>query len=197
MLAGYGHLKLRESQASVDWPTAPGRIVKSDVEVRHDEGSTSYSVDIMYAYRVKGTQYSSNVVVIGGHEYLPHSVVRRYPVQKDVIVSYDPDDVANAVLEPGVKSYFFQTWGLSAVGGSMFMALIFNTILRFAGGEPTNLLDKLVISPFQGLYWSLVFGVRHPILLAALVAVTIYLSNQKLWGLEWVFAAAGAVYALV
>ena len=196
-LFGYGHLKLQESRASVDWPTVNGRIITSQVESYEDEDGTTYSADIVYAYNVEGTEHSSNVVVIGGHEYSAHGVVQRYPVDKVVSVSYAPDDVANAVLEPGVESYLFQKWGISAAAGSLFFALIFNTLLRMAAGEERSLPDKLVIYPVKGLWSSLAFGSRHPFILAVLVAAACYLSTLDLGGMEFVFATAAAVYLLV
>ena len=154
-LFGYGHLKLQESRASVDWPTANGRIITSRVESHESEDGTTYSADIVYVYNVEGTEHSSDVVVIGGHEYSAHNVVQRYPVDKNVTVSYAPDDVTNAVLEPGVESYFFQKWGISAVAGSLFFALIFNTLLRVAAGEERSLPDKLVIYPVTWRSWTM------------------------------------------
>ena len=199
VLIGYGQLKLQESRASVDWPTATGRIITSRVESHYDseDSTTTYSADIRYIYGVKGAEHSSDVVVIGGHEYSAHSVVKRYPVDKNISVSYDPDDVTHAVLEPGVESFFWQKWGISASAGSLFMALIFNTLLRVAANEKRSLLDKMVINPVKGLWWSLVFGTRHPFILAVLVAAAIYLSTLDLRGLEYVFATAAAVYVLV
>ena len=44
---------------------------------------------------------------------------------------------------------------------------------------------------------SLGFGNRHPIILAVLVTAGIYLSTLDLWGLEYVFATAAAIYLLV
>ena len=196
-LFGYGHVKLQESRASVDWPTANGRIITSRVESHESEDGTTYSADIVYVYNVEGTEHSSDVVVIGGHEYSAHNVVQRYPADKNVTVSYAPDDVTNAVLEPGVESYLFQTWGISAVTGSLFFALIFNTLLRVVAGEERSLLDKLVIYPVKGLWLSLGFGNRHPFILAVLVTAGIYLSTLDLWGLEYVFATAAAIYLLV
>ncbi len=197
LLIGYGQLKLQQSRASVDWPTTTGRIVRSRVESSTSDDGTTYSADIKYVYTVDGTEHSSDVVIIGGHEYDAHDVVRRYPVGNSVSVSYSPDDVTDAVLKPGVESYLFQTWGISAFAGSLFMALIFNTILRVAAKEERSLLDKLVIIPCKGLWWSLVFGTRHPFILAALVAAAVYLSTLDLGGVEYVFATVAAVYLLV
>ena len=197
VLIGYGQLKLQESRASVDWLTVNGRIITSQVDSHESEDGTTYSADIVYVYNVEGAEHSSNVVVIGGHEYSAHNVVQRYPVDKVVSVSYAPDDVANAVLEPGVESYFFQKWGISAATGSLFFALIFNTLLRVAAGEERSLPDKLVIYPVKGLWLSLGFGARHPFILAVLVTAGIYLSTLDLWGLEYLFATAAAVYLLV
>ncbi len=198
VLIGYGQLKLQESRTSVDWPTVTGSIVTSRVEYHESEdGTTTSSADIRYIYRVEGTEHSSDVVVIDGHEYSAHGVVKRYPVDKIVSVSYDPGDVTKAVLEPGVESYLCQKWGISVSAGSLFMAMLFNTLLRVAADDKRSLLDKIVIIPCKGLWLSLAFGSRHPFILAALVAAAWYLSTLDLWGLEYLFATAAAVYVLV
>ena len=198
VLIVYGQHKLQESRASVDWPSVTGGIVSSRVEYHDSEdGTTTSSADIRYIYRVKGTEHSSDVVVIGGHEYSAYDVVKRYPVDKIVSVSYDPGDVTRAVLEPGVESYLSQKWGISISAGSLFMAMLFNTLLRVAANEERSLLDKMVITPCKGLWLSLAFGSRHPFILAALVAAAWYLSTLDLWGLQYLFATAAAVYVLV
>ena len=193
----YGWIKLRESRASVDWPVTSGRIVTSNVETHSDEDGVTYSANIEYVHTVDGVRHSSDIVVIGGHEYGAHGVARRYPLGKTVSVSYDPDDVTHTTLEPGVESYLFQKWGLSATVGAMFMAAIFNTLLRVVAKEERSLLDRMMILPFMGLFWSLAFGGRHPFILAGLVAAAGYLSTLDLHGAEYGFATFAAIFGLV
>jgi len=193
----YGWIKLRESRVSVDWPVTTGKIVTSKVETHWDEDGVTYSATIEYVYTVDGVRHSSDIVVIGGHEYGAHGVARRYPLGKTVSVSYDPDDVTHTTLEPGVESYLFQKWGLSATVGAMFMAAIFNTLLRVVAKEERSLLDRMVILPFMGLYWSLVLGVSHPFILAGLVTAAGYLSTLDLRGAEYGFATFAAFFGLV
>ena len=112
MLILYGEYKLKRARASVEWPTAPGRIVTSEVDSHtNDEGRTSYSSEIEYVYTVEGIEYQSNGVVLGGHEYDARRTVGRYPVGLAVEVAYDSRKPHLAVLEPGVESQANQTLG--------------------------------------------------------------------------------------
>ena len=157
MIVLYGEYKLKQSRASVEWPTVPGRIVTSEVDSHtDDEGQTSYSSDIEYVYTVKGIEYQSNVVVLGGHEYDVHQTVGRYPVGLTVEVSYDPGKHRRAVLEPGVESRAGQTLGWSMLVGSLFMATLFNFIFRRALNEEKNLLDKILILTFKIIFFPLI-----------------------------------------
>ena len=152
----YGQLQRRRARASAEWPVVPGRIVTSEVTSHTDEDGTTYSADIEYVYTVEGIEHRSDVVVIGGHPYGAQETVSRYPVGKTVSVSYDPGKASRAVLEAGVESYELHELGIAMLLGTLFMATLFNFILRRAGGEERNLLDKILILIFKIIFFPLI-----------------------------------------
>lgn len=152
----YGQLQRRRARASAEWPVVPGKIVTSEVTSHTDEDGTTYSADIEYVYTVEGIEHRSDVVVIGGQPYGAQQAVSRYPLGKTVSVSYDPGKASRAVLEPGVESYELDEWGYSMLLGTLFMATLFNFILRRAGGEERNLLDKILILIFKIIFFPLI-----------------------------------------
>ena len=104
MLALYfGGANFRAAQASVSWPSVPGKIISS--EAHAGEGC------IVFSYNVAGEKRTSTTVLFGeentqtgGRSPSCHDdVVRRYPLGKDVQVRYDPRNPAYAILEPGVN----------------------------------------------------------------------------------------------
>ena len=150
-----GQFQRRRAKASLDWPVVPGRIVTSEVTSHTDEGSTTYSADIEYVYSVEGIEYRSNTMVFGGHSYGAQQAVSLYPLGKTVSVSYDPRKPKRAVLKPGVQSYELDTLGYSMLCGSLFMATLFNFIIRRSMGEERNLLDKILILTFKVIFFPL------------------------------------------
>ena len=113
----YGRYQVERSKASIEWPMTTGRILVSKVTTSRTEDGITHSADIEYSYSVGGLRYSSDVVVIGGHDYRPHVVVDRYPVGTEVSVAYDPDKPRKAVLEPGKLTYGIQQFGMMMMGG--------------------------------------------------------------------------------
>ena len=152
----YGQYKLRQARASAAWTVVAGKIITSDVTAHTDEEGTTYSAQIEYVYTAKGTEHRSNVVVIGGHEYGAHGVVARYPLGAKVSVAYDPAKPSRAVLEPGVESYWSQKWGISILLGALFMATLFNFILRRAMNEERSLMDHVLIITFKVIFFPVI-----------------------------------------
>ena len=73
-----------------------------------------------------------------------------------VSVAYDPAKPSRAVLEPGVESYLSQKWGISILLGALFMATLFNFILRRAMSEEKNLLDHTLIITFKVIFFPVI-----------------------------------------
>ena len=105
-----------EAQQTLQWPTAPGRIVRSGVDVsvhrersheinRRDRETRSYSADIEYEFEVDGrTVKGSRIAVISdqfGSKSWAKATVQKFPVGTEVEVSYNPAKPEQCVLEPG------------------------------------------------------------------------------------------------
>jgi len=130
----------RQVRMTRNWPSAPGVIVTSELEVRtikvlDRNRETGFRFEernfanIVYEYEVGGQTYSSNLVAIGADRgnFEVAETVARYPVGRRVTVYYNPDRRSEAVLErerPGV----WRVLGWTAVA---FTAFIFGAIIGF------------------------------------------------------------------
>jgi hypothetical protein len=99
--------------ASESWPTTPGVVATSEIEVEHTgSGSSSgsgksYHARVHYEYGVGGESFSAKRVSFGefgtGDGDHASEVLARYPAGAKVAVHYDPEDPGDAVLEPGLQ----------------------------------------------------------------------------------------------
>jgi hypothetical protein len=90
------------ADASKKWPTASGTVVSSALE-RLPDNKRRYRAAVQYAYRAGGKDYQASRVFWGGNEGRERhmaSVVETYPAGGKVRVFYDPNDPAEAVLDP-------------------------------------------------------------------------------------------------
>ena len=90
------------ADASKKWPTASGTITASALE-RLPDSKRRYRAAVQYAYRTGGKDYQASRVFWGGSEGREKhmaSVVETYPTGAKVRVHYDPNDPAEAVLDP-------------------------------------------------------------------------------------------------
>ena len=198
LLTLYGQYQLSWARASADWPVVAGRIVISEVTTHRDEEGTTYSDKIKYVYTVVGAEYQSSVVVIGGHSYGAHRVVARYPLNADVSVAYDPNKPSRAVLEPGVESYQWQTFGISMVLGALFMGTLFNFILRRAMKEEKNLLDHALIILFKTVAFPITVCNGNLWVLGGMVGLAVWLSTLEIHPvLTYGSAIFGALYGVI
>ncbi len=132
----YGLGQMSKAKQSVNWPSAPGNIIRSEKEkhtTTEKSGSskrevTYYLAAIDYEYQVGGKSYRSNRIAYEGqNRNQTVALLNRYPKGKSVEVFYDPDDPEEAVLERGMKkgSYFMPIFG--AVWG------LFGLLIAFKG----------------------------------------------------------------
>ncbi len=87
---------------SKKWPTASGTVTSSALE-RLPGKKWRYRAAVQYAYRAGGTNYQASRIFWGGNEgWEKHmaSVVATYPAGAKIRVFYDPNDPAEAVLDP-------------------------------------------------------------------------------------------------
>jgi hypothetical protein len=115
---------LDTAKESRNWPSAPGVITHSSVGRERNNGSTMYSADIAYRFKVNDQDYVGNNITHGGNwsSSRPGSAKRttaRYPVGKDVDVYYDTEDPGRNVLEPGTSLSSYAVYGI----GWLFLIL--------------------------------------------------------------------------
>jgi hypothetical protein len=89
--------------ASRDWPTAQGKVTKSEMKSRLTGHGMTYTLDFACDYAVGGRGYRLRDVQFGtgrvGSRKLIDGFAEKYPVGSSVAVRYDPDDPQTAVLE--------------------------------------------------------------------------------------------------
>lgn len=122
-----------QAYTSPSWPTVQGQVIHSEVALHRDsDGDRMYSPDIAYNYTVNSQQYdSSQVGMLDGSTSIRGTVqdtVKRYPSGTTVTVYYDPEDPANAVLEPGLKGGVLLLGGLLVCFPVMGVLMIFGTL---------------------------------------------------------------------
>lgn len=135
-LSYWGWTILQDARASSSWPTSEGVVTSSEVDHSTDaEGGDSYSPEIDYQYQVDGQSLTNNQIKFGENSYnsrrTAEEIAANYPVGRQVIVYYDPEQPDKAVLEPGVSSgsYIVLSIGVVFILVALLVApltLIFN-----------------------------------------------------------------------
>jgi hypothetical protein len=139
----FGKPILDNAKASRDWPSVPGVITRSAVATKRSDGKTMYSFDVVYRYQVEGRELTCNSVFFGGNTSSSNSsaaykVTGRYPEGAEVDVYYEPENPANAVLEPGARWQSYIVFGIGLVflivgvlvlGSSLFYLLAAGAII--------------------------------------------------------------------
>lgn len=98
---------------SESWPSAPGTILASKVEVDSASGGgLEYRAAVAYQYAVDGQKYAAERVHFGDSLAsswglgLAQQEVNDHPTGSAVSVRYDPKKPARATLETGLRWYF-------------------------------------------------------------------------------------------
>lgn len=127
-----GYYTLGNANASSEWPTTKGQIIRSTVEKfkntkdvgKRRKYTSMYRPNIVYEYSVDGFTYTSeNYTFIEQHSSDAgdiRQIIDRYPTGQIVSVYYSPEDTALSVLEPGVT-------------GSSYMPLMMGVVFMLAG----------------------------------------------------------------
>jgi hypothetical protein len=94
-----------EKQASRTWPSTPGKIVKSRVELAGGRDMATVYAKIVYEYQLRGRTYQCDQVHSGDEFFAQatreetYDLVDKYPAGRGVTVYYNPDNPAEAALE--------------------------------------------------------------------------------------------------
>jgi hypothetical protein len=103
-----GYTSYQSGMESKNWPVANGSVIQSKIEKRTETTGTgtskrkvvkSYAV-VKYTYAVGNRDYQSSRITFGQSKDA-YKTVSRYPKGKNIQVYYDPENPAQAVLEPG------------------------------------------------------------------------------------------------
>ena len=94
---------------SVNWPHVEGTVLHSNVQTEEsDRRSISYHAKVTYAYSVQGRSYENARVGFGdygtGDTADAEEIVAKYPQSSTVTVFYNPNNPAEALLEPGLTT---------------------------------------------------------------------------------------------
>jgi hypothetical protein len=90
------------ANASKQWPISSGTVTVSALE-KSPDSRWRYRAAVQYRYRVGSKEYQSNRIFWGGNEGRwkhMESVIATYPQGSKVSVHYDPQNPAEAVIDP-------------------------------------------------------------------------------------------------
>jgi hypothetical protein len=123
MLIANAVRELNEAHESMAWPTAPGRVIRSEMSITTDDhrttsrsreprtSSTFFEAKIEYEFEVNGVTHKGTrctaIQDMNARRDHQETVLKKYPVDQAVKVSYKPDDPDQCVLEPGSWRGFF------------------------------------------------------------------------------------------
>jgi hypothetical protein len=119
------------------WTMTIGRIIHSEVYVSKDEDDSAdtYRPDIVFEYSVFGEKFICDRLYFGvkimtsGNLRNSQKFVRKYAVNKEVAVYYNPDNPKQSVIEPGIHfvlgSIFVMSILLITMGASLFFRIDF------------------------------------------------------------------------
>jgi hypothetical protein len=122
------------ADASKKWPKAAATVIASALEPS-PEHRRRYRAAIQYRYRVDRKDYQSDRIFWGGNEGRRRhmeSVVSAYPAGASMSIRYDPQNPAEAVIDPTqhtgskatvVYAMAMITIGLFAFGGGVYALL--------------------------------------------------------------------------
>jgi Protein of unknown function (DUF3592) len=121
--------KLWEARRAAAWPQAPGRIVKSTIEARHQrfagEATAVTNVPVVeYEFAVADTTYRGSRISIGEDSGGANTdtTLARYPVSAAIMVYYNPADPTDCVLERDIPRGFGRGCALMVVIGATVVA---------------------------------------------------------------------------
>jgi len=122
----------KQVNAMKKWPTTSGRIIRSDVTTtlqRHrrpyrsngDYNVTMYVPRIVYSYEVGGHDYQGDEVgwsTTSNRRAVAEKQIKRYPLQTQVQVFYNPDNPAEATLSTSIGMLPVILWVLAGVAAA-------------------------------------------------------------------------------
>ncbi len=136
-----GALQLWRGTASKHWPTAPGRVLSSEVKTHRTTKGMWHEPKIRYEYWVDGIHHGGKRVAFGQSRYRyedeARQVVDAYPAGKEIQARHTPNRRSVSTLEPGVQNGWMMlvvtVLGVVVAGSGLF--LLFAEIEPSSGGS--------------------------------------------------------------
>lgn len=121
-----------QSRASANWLQANGKIIASRVESKGFGRDTKWYAVVIYGYDVNGIKMKGNRITLPDFRFQDKSraqgIADVYPVGKDVKVYYNPKDVKECLLEPGIhdqsNAMIWFGFAFFGVGSLLFIAVL-------------------------------------------------------------------------
>ena len=110
--------------ASKRWPVSSGTVIASALE-KSPDGRWRYRAAVRYRYRVGSKEYESGRIFWGGNEGSQKhmaSVIATYPQGSRLSVHYDPQNPAEAVIDPdqNIASRPLVLYGMAMIALGLF-----------------------------------------------------------------------------
>jgi hypothetical protein len=103
-------IAILKSISSKEWLPTGGKIIHSTIYnySATNEANVTYRPDIAFEYRVDGEKFISDRLYYGvkimssGNWINSRKITKKYPVDKEITVFYNPNKPKDAVIEPGI-----------------------------------------------------------------------------------------------
>ncbi len=138
----FGMNNLKKFSASKSWPSVKGTVTVSEIDTRQMESNgkwiNMYHPQVVYNYFVKDKAYTNSKISFGDYATNKrkdaNKVIRKYPVNSEVTVYYNPINPQEAVLQrkAGLAAYGIVAIGVLLSLGGLF--LLFALIKKFITG---------------------------------------------------------------
>ena len=104
---GYGLRSYHYGKQAEHWPTVPGTIITSDLDINSDDDGTTYQAKVEYRYTPDMIERTGKTIAFGysgsSGERFHREIYETLPVGAQVAVRYDPGKPDRAVLSYGVN----------------------------------------------------------------------------------------------
>jgi len=113
-----GQPMLDKANASLSWPNVPGTVIESEMDqYRDEEDGRMYRAIVVYEYSLDGGEFESDRISLDGNFSTPDrtlifETLKKYPVDQQVTVFYNPASPAESALEPGTSTGGYIVYGL-------------------------------------------------------------------------------------
>ncbi len=116
-----------KARQSLNWPRTSGRVIEARIaehESEDEDGhvTSTYSPVVRYEYQVNGVAYTGNQLSVGSSVIAisdrkkVQQTINQYPPGKLVMVYYNPQNPAEAALEPRLTSKAELILGIIMIG---------------------------------------------------------------------------------